>query len=219
MLKRAPHAIIIALRFTEFNMNNKAVILVGKPGAGKGTLASEMKREGYTVIVASDELKKAKKNPNNPHYDEIVNSLTTGVLVSDQVISDLVEAEYKSTIQKKPNSKIVFDGYPRTENQAKDILGFIDANNLKVIILDADDDLVVERLSNRIFCSSCGDLYNKKNKPPKTDGACDSCGGELTTRPDDNAETVRSRIKIYENQTKPLIDYLRDKVEMEIKKQ
>lgn len=131
-----------------------------------------------------------------------------GELVPDEVImkivSELVEAD-------PDDARYIFDGFPRTLEQARLLDRFIDSSGngklTHVLVLEVPHDLIVERIAGRLICRECGMVYQIKNMPPKVEGVCDVCGGELYQRPDDNRETVLNRLDVYEKQTASLIEY------------
>lgn len=130
-----------------------------------------------------------------------------GELVPDDIVTGIVvDAIKKSNLK----SGFILDGFPRTLPQAQDLDEALRKNRIGidlVLYFETSPEVAIARLSGRRVCKKCGYNYHIKNIPPKKDGICDRCGGELIQRPDDKAETVRHRLKVYEDQTKPLIDY------------
>ena len=130
-----------------------------------------------------------------------------GELVPDEIVTGIVVDRLKKV---DAEEGFILDGFPRTLKQAKDLGAALKENRLAidtVLYFDTSDDVAIERLSGRRVCRSCGFNYHVKNIPPRRDGICDRCGGELTQRQDDKEETVKRRLKVYEDQTKPLIEY------------
>ena len=183
------------------------IILMGPPGAGKGTQAANLVKEyGLTHISTGDIFRKALKEQTK--YGVIAKYfMQFGHLVPDDYTIQMVR-EY---LQENEFPKgFILDGFPRTIIQARELesiakeFGFeIDA----VINLDIELDRLVPRLSGRRTCKECGASYHIEYNPPKVEGICDICGGELYQRPDESEEAVKVRLDTYEKQTRPLIDY------------
>lgn len=183
------------------------IILMGPPGAGKGTQAANLVKEyGLTHISTGDIFRKALKEQTK--YGVIAKYfMQFGHLVPDDYTIQMVR-EYLQE-NEFPNG-FVLDGFPRTIIQARELesiakeFGFkIDA----VINLDIELDRLVPRLSGRRTCKECGMSFHIEYNPPKVEGICDACGGELYQRPDESEEAVKVRLDTYEKQTRPLIDY------------
>ena len=183
------------------------IILMGPPGAGKGTQAANLVKEyGLTHISTGDIFRKALKE--HTKYGVIAKYfMQFGHLVPDDYTIQMVR-EYLQE-NEFPNG-FILDGFPRTIIQARELesiakeFGFeIDA----VINLDIELDRLVPRLSGRRTCKECGASYHIEYNPPKVEGVCDVCGGELYQRPDESEDAVKVRLDTYEKQTSPLIDY------------
>ena len=183
------------------------IILMGPPGAGKGTQAANLVKEyGLTHISTGDIFRKALKEQTN--YGVIAKYfMQFGHLVPDDYTIQMVR-EYLQE-NEFPNG-FVLDGFPRTIIQARELESIakefkfnIDA----VINLDIELDRLVPRLSGRRTCKECGASFHIEYNPPKVEGVCDACGGELYQRPDESEEAVKVRLDTYEKQTRPLIDY------------
>lgn len=183
------------------------IILMGPPGAGKGTQAANLVKEyGLTHISTGDIFRKALKEQTK--YGVIAKYfMQFGHLVPDDYTIQMVR-EYLQE-NEFPNG-FILDGFPRTIIQARELesiakeFGFeIDA----VINLDIELDRLVPRLSGRRTCKECGASYHIEYNPPKVEGVCDVCGGELYQRPDESEDAVKVRLDTYEKQTSPLIDY------------
>ncbi len=176
------------------------LIFLGPPGAGKGTQAAVVSRTlGIPTISTGDMLRAAIKEGTQVGL-RAKTFMDNGQLVPDDVIIGIV----KERLQKPDCAKgFILDGVPRTLAQAQALeeqgVGFD-----KVISLEVSDDHIVERMSGRWVCSKCGEPYHTVHKPPKREGVCDTCGGELVQRSDDKAETVRLRLKVYHAETEPL---------------
>ena len=184
------------------------MVLLGPPGAGKGSLAGLIKDGMRVDHVSSGDILREEIKKGSKLGLEIKGLIEKGALVSDEMITKLVEQ--KVTGELKDSKSYALDGFPRTTQQAQDldcILAGIDQKVDIVLCMDADLDVILIRLAGRRVCRKCGSLYHIKNKPSKKDGICDSCGGELYQRSDDNEATIRNRMEVYEMSTKPIIDY------------
>ncbi len=182
------------------------IILLGKPGGGKGTQATMLKDElGVPQISTGDILREAVKN-QTPFGIEAKKFMDAGLLVPDCLIKDLIEERLKGDDTK---DGFIFDGFPRTIAQAealKEIGANLSFDIDAVVNIDVSSESIVKRLSGRRSCE-CGAVYHVESKQPKKDGICDLCGGSLYQRADDNEEVIRNRLEQYEKQTQPLIDY------------
>lgn len=182
------------------------IILLGPPGAGKGTQSAGLvERHGMRQLSTGDMLRAAVK-AGTPVGLRAKAVMERGELVSDEIVSDLIDAELAAMA---PETGAIFDGYPRTESQA-DSLDTILAKNGRtldrVIELDVDEDALVERITGRYSCGNCGALYHDTANPPSKPGVCDACGStEFKRRPDDNEETVRTRMQEYRAKTAPIL--------------
>jgi adenylate kinase len=183
------------------------LLFLGPPGAGKGTQAVALSEEfGIPQISTGDILRQAVKD-RSELGKKAKQYLDSGQLVPDELIIALVEERLKNP---DCETGYILDGFPRTLAQAKgldEILMMSDATIDRVIYFDMDNDVIVERLSNRRVCRSCGNTYNLLTAPPKTDGKCDECGGELYQRSDDKEVTIKQRLQVYEKMTQPLKAY------------
>ncbi len=192
----------------EFDM---IFILLGPPGAGKGTYSEKLiDIYGIPQISTGDILRAAVKEGTDMG-EEAKAYMDKGVLVPDEVIVGIVEDRIK---QDDCKNGFLLDGFPRTVEQA-DALEFIfKKNNLKldrVINIEVKEDVLFKRLTGRRLCKNCGASYNVNTMPPKNVGLCDKCGGPLYQRDDDKEDVIANRLKVYERQTEPLIDYYRKK--------
>ena len=182
------------------------LILLGAPGAGKGTQAEMLtERLGIPSISTGNILREAMKN-HTPLGEKVRTYMDSGKLVSDELIMQLLSERIS-----QPDCKngFILDGVPRTLVQAR----AMDAAGIPVdcvVSIEIDDDVIVGRMSGRRVCTKCGASYHISANPPKTDGICDLCGGEVATRKDDEPETVLARLGIYHESTEILKDYYRD---------
>ena len=184
------------------------IILLGPPGAGKGTQSSMLvEHHGMRQLSTGDMLRAAVK-AQTPVGVEAKKVMDAGELVSDAIVSALIEAELEAM---GDDVGAIFDGYPRTEEQARqldEILAKHDRKLDHVIELAVDEDALVERITGRFTCASCGEGYHDTFKQPEVEGVCDRCGStEFKRRPDDNEETVRKRMQEYRAKTAPILPY------------
>jgi len=177
-------------------------IFLGPPGAGKGTLAAQVSEEyGIPQISTGDIFRENIKNQTELGK-KVKAILDSGGLVSDEVVLEIVEDRLKKDDCK---NGFILDGFPRTIPQAEafEKLGI----DVKVVNFEVDNDLIIARLSNRRVCKNCKANYNVKFMPPKVEGKCDKCGGELFTREDDKLESITHRLEVYRKETEPLIEF------------
>ena len=182
------------------------IILLGPPGAGKGTQAQRLvERLGMRQLSTGDMLRAAVK-AGTPVGLEAKAVMERGELVSDEIVSALIGEELDAM---GVETGAIFDGYPRTAPQAASLDGILSSRGRSldhVIELEVDEDLLVERITGRFTCASCGKGYHDIFEKPKHNGVCDKCGGtEFKRRPDDNEETVRTRMSEYRAKTAPIL--------------
>lgn len=183
------------------------LVFLGPPGAGKGTQAKILiERYSIPQISTGDMLRehRAKGTELGKKAQEYMDK---GQLVPDEIILGMVKERLSQADCEKG---FILDGFPRTVAQAEALDNILAEMGKKLdfaLALVVPDELLVERLTGRRTCKSCGMMYHIKYKPPKVEGKCDHCGGELYQRPDDNEETVRNRLMVYHESTAPLIDY------------
>ncbi len=183
------------------------IIMLGPPGSGKGTQAKRL-IEKYEIpqISTGDLLREAVKNQTELGK-EAKKFMDAGKLVPDEVVIGMV----KERLAKPDADKgFILDGFPRTVAQAEALDKTLDGMGKqidKVMNIDVPDEEVVARLSGRRTCKNCGAMYHVKFNQPKEEGKCDSCGGELYQRDDDNEATIKSRLEVYHQQTAPVKDF------------
>jgi len=187
------------------------VVLLGPPGAGKGTQAKLLQDEfGAVQISTGDILRKAVAD-QTPLGQQAAGFINSGALVPDSVIVNLVAERLK-----EPDCArgFLLDGFPRTIPQAEsldEILKNAGQNLNCVLSVQVARDIIVERLAGRRTCRQCGALCHVVFSPPKVEGVCDRCGGELYQREDDKEQTIANRLQVYEKQTAPLVQYYRER--------
>lgn len=188
-----------------------AIILLGGPGAGKGTVSEVIcGQAGFTHVSTGDMLRAAIRE-GTPVGLKAKSYIDAGELVPDQVILDLIDCLVS---QADSEQCFLFDGFPRTISQADGLAGILDARQAglsHVLRLDVGRDILIQRLTGRRICKTCGAVYHLINRPPKKEGICDVDGGELYQRSDDCLEAIENRLDVYERQTAPLVSYYQER--------
>lgn len=183
------------------------LVLLGPPGAGKGTLASLLKNSLSILHISTGDILREEMRNNTKLGREVKQYIDHGKLVPDEVVTKLVENKFSGHAV---NHGYMLDGFPRTETQAEDLDRILSRVNRPLdyaVYLESSLPVIIQRLTGRRICRNCGALFHMKNKPPKKAGTCDECGGEVYQRADDNEETIKIRMDIYMKNTKPIIDY------------
>ncbi len=187
------------------------LILLGPPGAGKGTQAQKIiERFGIPQISTGDILRQAVKE-GTPLGKEARSFMEKGELVPDEVVIGIIEERLKA---KDCNSGFILDGFPRTASQAEALEEILLRGGRSidhVLNIDVDSEELVRRLTGRRTCRDCGMMFHILFHPPAKEGICDRCGGVLFQRDDDREETIRTRLREYERRTLPLIEYYKQK--------
>jgi adenylate kinase len=181
-------------------------IIFGAPGSGKGTYASRLKSRLGVDVIAMGDIFRENLKADTPLGKKVKNYVEKGLLVPDDIVIDVL----KQHLNKVPKDKgFILDGYPRTIDQAKTLEGIA---KIDVILLQMVPDwIIIERLSSRRICKSCGTVYNIRFLKPKVVGVCDKCGGSLYQRSDDTPEVIKRRLQVYQEQTSPLLQHYKEK--------
>ena len=182
------------------------IILLGPPGAGKGTQATRLVDERGMVQLSTGDMLRAAVKAGTPIGLQAKAVMDSGALVSDEIVSGLIDEKLGAMADAQG---AIFDGYPRTAAQADSldtILGKHDRTLDYVIELEVDEDALVDRITGRFTCAVCGEGYHDRYKLPAKEGVCDKCGStDFKRRPDDNEETVRTRMAEYRAKTAPIL--------------
>jgi adenylate kinase len=184
------------------------IILLGPPGAGKGTQAQRLVESRGMVQLSTGDMLRETRKADTPLGRQVAQVMDAGELVSDEIVSAMIDEKLASLA---PETGVIFDGYPRTEAQARSLDTILAGRGRKlghVIELDVDEDALVERITGRYTCATCGKGYHDRFEQPGVAGVCDKCGGsEFKRRPDDNEETVRTRMAEYRAKTAPILPF------------
>lgn len=179
------------------------LVLIGCPGAGKGTQAKMLSKKYGIAHISTGDLLREQMKQGTELGKKVSAIMEAGGLVSDDIVSAMLAERIKADDCK---NGYILDGYPRNVSQAEglnDIVCSLD----KVICYEVDDNIIVDRMVGRRSCPNCGKMYHTKYNPPKVEGKCDDCNEALIQRKDDNEETVVNRLKVYHETTAPVIDY------------
>ena len=183
------------------------IILLGPPGAGKGTQARFLVEERGMTQLSTGDMLRAAKDSGTEMGKVVADVMARGALVTDEIVIGLIR-EQLATVK---TNGFIFDGFPRTLAQADALAELLDEQDQTldaVIEMEVDDEALVARITARSTCASCGEVYNDLTKPIPSDGKCSNCGGtEFKRRADDNEESLRTRLMEYYKKTSPLIGY------------
>lgn len=185
-------------------------ILLGPPGSGKGTQAKTLvEKDGFVQISTGDMFRTHIKNGTDLGKQAQV-FMDKGSLVPDSLTIQMLEERLDTAQKSSPQLKVLFDGFPRNLAQAAALDASLNNRGLKVdksVLFNIDDAVLISRLTGRRTCLQCGAMYHIQSKPSKADGVCDNCGGQVIQRSDDQVSVIETRLKVYHQQTAPLIDY------------
>lgn len=183
------------------------IVLLGYPGSGKGTQAKALSEKFSLFHISTGDMFREAISKKTPLGQEVSGYLSSGKLVPDKLVMEVIKARLATETR-----GLLFDGFPRTVDQAQSLDDFFTSRGqavTAVIFLDVDEEEVVKRLGARRTCSKCLKIYNVMTSPSAKEGVCDACGGALTHREDDKPEVIRRRIGVYKDQTEPLVAYYR----------
>jgi adenylate kinase len=184
------------------------IVLLGAPGAGKGTQASNLSRDFNLVHVASGDLFRQALEQDTELGKQARSYMEKGLLVPDEIVTQMVLARLRSLDER---FGVVLDGFPRNLHQAEALDSAFEEGSSEsikcVIYIKVSSEVLQRRLSGRWICRNCQIPYHEVHSPPKVRGVCDKCGGRIYQRSDDKPETVKERLKVYFKETAPLIDY------------
>ncbi|MDD3679731.1 MAG: nucleoside monophosphate kinase [Candidatus Shapirobacteria bacterium] len=184
------------------------IILIGPPGSGKGTQAQKILADFDLAYFSAGDILRDLAKEDSALGKQVAKTINQGKLLSDQLMAQIIR-DFLS----KNQGSIIFDGYPRNLNQVV----FLEESlvNRKgiglVIYLQVSEQVLTARLSSRVICRNCGAVYNLITNPPREKGICDACGGELYQRNDETPEAVKKRLAIFRQQTRPMIDFFKEK--------
>ncbi|MFA5238810.1 MAG: adenylate kinase [Phycisphaerae bacterium] len=182
------------------------IVLLGAPGAGKGTQCKRIVEKYGLLHLSSGDILRQERAAGSALGQEAQKYMDSGALVPDEVIVKMMAG----VIEKAPQAGFVLDGFPRTVNQAEKLDKSLASNGKKIdaiLNLKVDDQKVAQRITGRRSCPKCGAVYHIENLRPKVEGICDKDGTKLTQRPDDSLEVVTARLRAYHQQTEPVVDY------------
>ncbi|MCX5707797.1 MAG: adenylate kinase [Candidatus Omnitrophica bacterium] len=186
------------------------IVLLGPPGAGKGTQAKQLARKLGLPHISTGDILRQNVAGDTFLGKEARDYMNKGLLVPDELVTKMLSERFK---QPDVKNGFILDGYPRNLSQAKVLDGILARMKMKIGLvfdLDCSEPVIIQRLSGRLVCRKCGANFHKTNMPPKKENVCDNCGGELYQRPDDNVETIKKRLAVYKNEVSVLIKYYED---------
>ena len=185
-------------------------ILLGPPGAGKGTIAKALMQLDGSVQISTGDILRAAIAEGSDLGKQVEAAMAAGNLVTDELIMGIMEQRLQ---QEDCQNGYLLDGFPRTIPQAealRALLARLGETLDCALELNIPRDTIVDRLSTRRTCTNCGEIYNVKSKPPKVEGVCDVCGNDIVQRDDETEEAIENRLQVYNEQTAPLVDFYRE---------
>ena len=185
------------------------LLLFGKPGAGKGTQAARLREDFDLPYIATGDMLREHRNNNTELGQEAQKYMSNGDLVPDELVIEMIVEK----IEGEGDDGFLLDGFPRSVGQADALAAEIERRGRRLtaaLLIDADDDVVLKRITGRRGCSN-GHVYHLEFDPPKHEGVCDQCGKPLSQRDDDKPETVEKRLATYRKETEPLVDYYEER--------
>lgn len=182
----------------------KVIILLGPPGAGKGTQAKKLSKEFDLIHISTGDILRKEVRDGTELGDKVKEIMNAGDLVPDDLVGQIV----RSCIKRHPLAAgFILDGYPRNVNQAEFLMCIADGWPVYAVCIRVEEEILVKRLTGRRYCPGCGKIYNVYFSPPSTEEICDVCGSQLVQRRDDREEVISERLRVYHEQTRPVIDY------------
>jgi adenylate kinase len=181
------------------------VVLLGPPGGGKGTQAKKLVEAFQMKHVSVGDVLRAEVKKGSELGTKVKELMAAGELVPDGLVGEII----KNVLCDGSGSAVLLDGYPRNLAQAEFLDAITSSIPVYAVNIDVEEGQVIRRLSGRRFCSECGNIYNTYFSPPVRPGICDNCGAELLRRPDDREEVITERLRVYREQTRPVIDFYR----------
>ena len=185
------------------------IILLGPPGAGKGTIAKALMEQDGSVQISTGDILRAAVAAGTKLGKQAEAAMKAGDLVTDELIMGIMEERLQQEDCKKG---YLLDGFPRTIPQAEALKTLLEKLGEKLdcaLELDIPREVIIDRLTTRRTCTNCGEIYNVKSKPPKVEGLCDVCGSKIAQRDDETEAAIENRLQVYNEQTAPLVDYYR----------
>ncbi|MFY9402707.1 MAG: adenylate kinase [Candidatus Omnitrophota bacterium] len=186
------------------------IILLGPPGAGKGTQAKALAEKLKVAHISTGDILRQNVKEGTALGKEAKDYMERGLLVPDELMAKMLKKRFSLADVK---GGFILDGYPRNLAQAKTLEEIFLLEGIEVdwiVYLDSSEEVIIQRLSGRLVCSKCQANYHIKNMPPKKEGICDKCGSVLYQRSDDKAETIKKRLEVYRKESAELIDYYKD---------
>ena len=186
------------------------IIMLGAPGTGKGTIGKILSSDMNLGYIATGNMFREEINKQTELGKEVEGYMEKGLLVPDGTTIKIVKSRL---LEESANNGVILDGFPRTVEQARALKEFLSENDpeqkIIAIELKVPDEEIIKRIINRVTCSnrSCGAIYNLETRPPKNEGICDICGSKLKRRVDDNEETIRQRLKVYDSNSQELLTF------------
>lgn len=196
---------------------SKAYIFLGAPGAGKGTLGEIFCAKTDVIHISTGQLLRDEMAAGTELGKSLKELIASGALVSDEIVTEMVDNRLAKDDAKAKG--VMLDGYPRTSAQAESLTGILAKHGYEsgvAILIDVPRDILMKRLTGRRLCKACGASYNVFTAPPAKEGLCDNCGAALIQRSDDTEATAINRLKVYDEQTVPVIEYYRGRNELTV---
>jgi adenylate kinase len=186
------------------------IILLGPPGAGKGTIAKALMQHDGSVQISTGDILRAAVSAGTVLGKQAEDTMKAGNLVTDELIMGIMEERLQEEDCQKG---YLLDGFPRTIPQAEALKALLAKLGEKLncaLELDIPREVIIDRLTTRRTCTNCGEIYNIKSKPPAIEGVCDVCGSEIVQRDDETEAAIENRLQVYNDQTAPLVGFYRD---------